>query len=108
MTSKPQIVLVLIVFGLAATRVHADSTQVADTLCNWFDSTGVTSAPCKVSEQNRTVEVRLNIGRSDAMRVCLEVGQAMYYGGVIIEEPWNLRMLPSGSGTTPIFECELD
>lgn len=108
MTLKSHIILALIVFGSAATRVYADSTQVADTLCNWFDSTGVTSAPCKVSEQNRTVEVRLNIDRRDAMRVCLEVGQAMYYGGVTIEEPWNLRMLPPGSGRTPIFECELD
>ena len=73
MTLRTCIIVFLTIFGFAATRVYADSTQVADTVCKWFDSTGVTSAPCKVSEQSRTMDVRLNVDRYGAIKVCLEI-----------------------------------
>lgn len=106
------------VLGIAAATLavsmstgHADNVdntvKHAYTLCEVFDSTGLTSSPCQVSGWNSTVTAVVDMTASEARKLCPQVAGMMQARGARFNKGWKLQIRSPYSGENSIAFCTL-
>ena len=87
--------------------VRVDVGRSAEILCTWVDSTGLTSAPCKVDGWKQSVVWTLDMAASEARKTCSDVAQMVNaekrFG---FTTGWKL-VIQSPYSTNPTAWCHL-
>lgn len=85
----------------------SDTIDNAYGLCDVFDSTGLTSGPCKVRGGKQSVDVSIDTNSREANKICNQVAGLSRKQGLVFDRNWRINIYSPFSGSNTIASCLL-